>query len=89
MADHYRHAISSGSVGKPKYGNPQGGYVMVTINDNSSIADEESIQVEFIRFNYHLETAAKGVEDSPLHDEYADMQIRGYSFQTTICCIKV
>src|SRR5471030_17750 len=45
--NHFRHAINIGSVGKPKDGNPQGGYVMLTINDNSSVLDKESIKVEF------------------------------------------
>jgi len=33
----YRHAINIGSVGKPKDGDPRGCYVMLYINDNSSI----------------------------------------------------
>ena len=48
--DHFRHAINIGSVGKPKDGDPRGGYVILTINDNTSINDKDSIQVEFIRF---------------------------------------
>ena len=76
--NHFRHAINIGSVGKPKDGNPQGGYVMLTINDNSSVADKDSIKVEFIRFNYDTETAAKAVEDSPLPNEYAAMLRKGF-----------
>ena len=76
--DHYRHAVNIGSVGKPKDGNPQGGYVMLTIADNSSITDKESILVEFIRFDYDIEKAAKAVEDSLLPNEYADMLRRGF-----------
>lgn len=76
--NHFRHAINIGSVGKPKDGNPQGGYVMLTINENSSITDKESIQVEFIRFNYDVEKAAKAIEDSPLPNEYADMLRKAY-----------
>ena len=76
--DHYRHAVNIGSVGKPKDGNPQGGYVMLTIADNSSITDKDSIQVEFIRFDYDIEIAAKAVEGSPLPNEYADMLRRGF-----------
>ena len=70
--NHYRHAINIGSVGKPKDGNPQGGYVMLTLNDNSSILDKDSIQVEFIRFDYDVEKAAKAVEDSRLPNAYAE-----------------
>ncbi len=76
--NHFRHAINIGSVGKPKDGNPQGGYVMLTINDNSSITDQGSIKVEFIRFDYDIEKAAEGVENSPLPNEYADMLRRGF-----------
>ncbi len=68
----YRHAINIGSVGKPKDGDPRGGYVMLTVNDSSSILDKESIQVEFIRFEYNIDKAAKAVEDSPLPNEYAE-----------------
>src|SRR5690554_8188144 len=45
---HYRHAINIGSVGKPKDGNPQGGYVMITLNEDSSVKVKDSIKVEFI-----------------------------------------
>ena len=69
----FRHAINIGSVGKPKDADPRGGYVMLTINENSSITNKKSIEVEFIRFEYDIEKAAKAVEDSPLPNEYADM----------------
>ena len=70
---HYRHAINIGSVGKPKDADPRGGYVLLTLDENSSVKDKVSIQVEFIRFDYDIEKAAKAVEDSPLPNEYADM----------------
>lgn len=76
--DHFRHAINIGSVGKPKDGNPQGGYVILTMEDNSSITNKDSIGVEFIRFGYDIEKAAKAVEDSPLPNEYADMLRKGH-----------
>jgi predicted phosphodiesterase len=69
----FLHAINIGSVGKPKDGDPRGGYVILTINDNTSILDKDSIQVEFVRFEYDVEKAAKAVEDSPLPNEYAEM----------------
>jgi predicted phosphodiesterase len=69
--DHFRHAINIGSVGKPKDGYPRGCYVLLTINDNSSITQKDSIQAEFIRFDYDIEKAAKAVEDSPLPNAYA------------------
>jgi diadenosine tetraphosphatase ApaH/serine/threonine PP2A family protein phosphatase len=75
---HYRHAINIGSVGKPKDNNPKGCYVMLTVNDNSSILHAQSINAEFIRFEYDVEKAAKAIEDSPLPNEYADNLRRGY-----------
>lgn len=46
---------------------------MLTIDEKSSVIDKDSIAVESIRFRYHVEKAAKAVEDSPLPNEYADM----------------
>lgn len=74
----YRHAINLGSVGKPKDNDPRGCYVLITINENSSIHDAESIVVEFIRFEYDTEKAAKAVEESPLPNDYAENLRRGY-----------
>ena len=74
---HYRHAINIGSVGKPKDGNPKGCYVMLTINEESSITNKTTIKVEFVRFDYDVEKAAKGIEDSPLPNEYANMLRNG------------
>ena len=74
---HYRHAINIGSVGKPKDGNPKGGYVILTIKDESSITNKHAIQVEFIRFDYDVEKAAKAVEDSPLPNAYAESLRKG------------
>lgn len=74
----FRHAINIGSVGKPKDNDPRGCYVMLTINENSTVSNKDSIQVEFIRFEYDVEKAAKAVEDSPLSNEYADMLRKGY-----------
>jgi len=74
---HYRHAINIGSVGKPKDNNPRGCYVILTINHDSGITNRDTVQVEFIRFDYDVETAAKAVENSPLPNEYADMLRNG------------
>ncbi len=74
----YRHAINIGSVGKPKDNNPKGCYVILTINSDSSVTKKDAAKVDFIRFDYDIEKAAKGVEDSPLPNEYADMLRRGF-----------
>jgi putative phosphoesterase len=69
---YYRHAINIGSVGKPKDGDPRGGYVILHIDDNSSFTNKESIRVEFVRFEYDVEKAARAVEDSPLPQAFAE-----------------
>ncbi len=73
----YRHAINLGSVGKPKDGDPRGCYVMLTLTDQSSIFERESIAIEFVRFNYDIEKAATAVEESVLPDAYAMMLRNG------------
>ena len=73
----YRHAVNIGSVGKPKDGDPRGCYVLLTINENSSKLDKASIDVQFIRFEYDVEKAAKAIEESVLPDEYAEMLRKG------------
>lgn len=76
--NHFRHAINIGSVGKPKDNDKRGCYVVLTINDYSNSKVAESIGVEFIRFEYDVEKAAKAVEDSPLPNGYAEMLRKGY-----------
>ncbi len=76
--DRYRHAINIGSVGKPKDNDPRGCYVILTINAESSINNKDAIQVEFVRFEYDVEKAAKAVENSPLPNDFAEMLRGGY-----------
>lgn len=68
---HFRHAINIGSVGKPKDGDPRGGYVLLELDEHSNLKNEHSLRVEFVRFEYDVEKAAKAVEDSVLPDAYA------------------
>jgi putative phosphoesterase len=75
--NYFRHAINTGSVGKPKDGNPQGGYVQLTINDHSSVLNPDSILVDFIRFDYDIERASKAIEDSPLPIAYSESLRKG------------
>ncbi len=67
----YRHAVNLGSVGKPKDGNPQGCYVILHIDGNTSKSIKDSLKVEFVRFEYDVEKAAKAVEESILPNAYA------------------
>lgn len=73
----FKHAINTGSVGKPKDGNPNGCYVMVDIDENSSLKKFGGVKIEFIRFEYDLEKAASAVEQSPLPDIFAKMLREG------------
>jgi predicted phosphodiesterase len=75
--ERYRHAINIGSVGKPKDKDPRGGYVLLHIQEHSSIFDKNAIAVEFVRFSYDVEKAAKAVEDSPLPNAYAESLRKG------------
>ena len=65
-------------MGKPKDNNPKGCYVILTINTDSSTINKGAAQVEFIRFDYDIEKAAKAVEESPLPNEYAEMLRTGH-----------
>jgi len=74
---YYRHAINIGSVGKPKDGNPQGCYVLLTIDENTVPRIKESLKADFIRFDYDVEQAAQAIEQSILPDDYASMLRQG------------
>lgn len=74
----FKHAINIGSVGKPKDGNPQGCYAMLTLHAESSGDRQDAVTVDFIRFNYDVEKAAHAVEESPLPNAYADMLRKGF-----------
>ncbi len=74
----FKHIINLGSVGKPKDGNPDGCYVVLTLNEKSSISDKNSIYSTFIRVAYDIEKAAQGIEQSPLPDDFADCLRKAY-----------
>ena len=76
--NHYRHAINIGSIGKPKDGDNRGCYVLLTVNKYCNNAVAESVEVEFIRFEYDIEKAAQAIESSPLPTQYADMLRKAY-----------
>jgi len=51
---------------------------MLTLNENSSKFEKESINVDFIRVTYDIEVAAISIEESTLPNAYADMLRKGY-----------
>ncbi len=69
----FRHAINTGSIGKPKDGDPRACYVMLSLDENSSKTKKESIHIEFIRLDYDIGRAALAIEQSPLPTPYAEM----------------
>ena len=75
---HFRHAINLGSIGKPKDHDNRGSYVILEINENTSVLNKDSISVEFVKFEYDIEKAAKAVEDSILPNSYAENLRNGY-----------
>ncbi len=66
-----KHVINSGSVGKPKHGNPNAVFVIVNI-------DNQQIDAQIIEVPYDFEKTARAIEnDSVLPNEFADMLRKG------------
>jgi predicted phosphodiesterase len=58
------HYVNTGSVGRPKDGDPRAGYVALGVGATG-------VDVEFIRIEYDVEAAARGIEASSLPHEFA------------------
>lgn len=59
------HFVNTGSVGRPKDGDPRAGYVVLDVTP-------EAVAVEFVRVQYDVEEAARGIIASELPNEFAD-----------------
>ena len=59
------HFINTGSVGRPKDGDPRAGYVVLVMT-------ESGVAVEFVRVPYAVDAAARGILESTLPDELAE-----------------
>jgi predicted phosphodiesterase len=59
------HFVNTGSVGRPKDGDPRAGYVVLDFNDAGAT-------VEFKRVQYDVERTAKAILESTLPDDFAD-----------------
>jgi predicted phosphodiesterase len=57
--------VNTGSVGRPKDGDPRAGYMLLT-------TEGSAVRVEFIRVAYDVEEAARGIRESGLPAEFAD-----------------
>lgn len=69
----YRHAVNTGSVGKPKDGDPRAGYVLLTVDPERPKGDPTYCRAEHVRVAYGVEAAARAVEASPLPNAFAQM----------------
>ena len=59
------HFVNTGSVGRPKDGDPRAGYVVLDV-------DEASVGVEVIRVPYDVDGAAQAILASTLPDDFAE-----------------
>jgi predicted phosphodiesterase len=59
------HFVNTGSVGRPKDGDPRAGYVILDLAG-------ETPGVEFVRVEYDLERAIDGIRRSSLPDDFAE-----------------
>ena len=67
------HFVNTGSVGRPKDGDWRAGYVLLDVG-----ADEP--RVEFVRVEYDVERAVRGILESDLPDDFADYLRSGGRF---------
>ena len=66
------HFVNTGSVGRPKDGDPRPGYVVLDVS-------ADVVHVEIVRVRYDVEEAARGIIASDLPDEFADFLRSGGS----------
>ena len=59
------HFVNTGSVGRPKDGDPRAGYVVLDVT-------EAGVNVDFVRVAYDVEEAARGILASTLPPDFAE-----------------
>lgn len=59
------HFVNTGSVGRPKDGDPRAGYVLLDVT-------ADTVGVEFVRVSYDVDEAARGVVAAGLPEEFAE-----------------
>lgn len=69
------HFVNTGSVGRPKDGDPRAGWVMLDVG-----ADQA--RVEFVRVDYDVERSASAILASTLPDEFAEFLRTGGRLDT-------
>jgi predicted phosphodiesterase len=60
------HFINTGSVGRPKDGDPRACYVIISV-------DASEVRSQFTRVGYDIEETARGLRDAGLPDEFAEV----------------
>ncbi len=63
--------VNTGSVGRPRDGDPRAGYVLLT-SPSEGAGATNGWAVEHVRVDYDVERAARAVEESGLPDAFAD-----------------
>jgi diadenosine tetraphosphatase ApaH/serine/threonine PP2A family protein phosphatase len=59
------HFVNTGSVGRPKDGNPRAGYSLIDVSVDGGI------HVEQVRVEYDVPLASEAIRDSELPNEFA------------------
>ena len=59
------HFVNTGTVGRPKDGDWRAGYTMLEIGDSK-------VTVDYLRVEYDVERAMRGIRESDLPDDFAD-----------------
>jgi len=59
------HFVNTGTVGRPKDGDSRAGYAIVELKDGA-------VRCDYVRVDYDVERAIRGIKDSDLPDEFAD-----------------
>jgi len=64
------HFVNTGSVGRPKDGDPRAGYVLLEVS-------QQGVNVEFLRVEYDVDAAASAILASTLPNEFAEFLSTG------------
>jgi predicted phosphodiesterase len=64
------HYVNTGSVGRPKDGDPRASYVLLDLT-------AAEVAVEIVRVEYDVESAAEAILASDLPEEFADQLRQG------------
>lgn len=71
------HFVNTGSVGRPKDGDPRAGYVLLDVG-------QQQAQYEFVRVEYDVAKAVEAIRASDLPHEFADYLVSGGKPAVTI-----